>query len=276
MNWIINIIISSYDGEAYLRDQLASLFAQSVQDFTVLIRDDGSADNTLAIIAEYQMLYPNRIRLVSGSSENLGSRKSFMKLLEHADAPYIMLCDQDDVWGSDKIEVSLTKIREMEKNHGADKPLLVFTDMRVVDGELNVIHESFWKYQKLDPEIAHDWKKLLAQNVITGCTMIMNRAAREVSLPFAVPTMMHDHWIGVNVAKYGKVGYLDAPTVLYRQHGANVEGAHRYGWSYVLQKLKNIDESIRKLYRSAVHFDVSFVLLLIYKFTINIERILKR
>lgn len=272
----IIILLSTYNGSQYLPELLASLEVQSNQNWKLLVRDDGSTDKTIQIIESFQLHYPNKIRLIRDHGANLGCSKSFMKLLEYADSEYIMFCDQDDVWLSDKIEKSLAKIQELEYYYDSDTPLLVFTDMKIADRDLNIIHDSFWHYQRLDSDITKDWKKLLAQNVITGCTIIMNQAAKKVSLPFALEEMLHDHWIGVNVAKYGKIDYIDAPTLLYRQHCANVEGAHSFTYLYIIQKIKNIKIPIKKLYQSASFFkEVSFIELLAYKLKINIERLLK-
>lgn len=270
---MIKVLMATYNGAAFLPVQLDSLFQQSFQDWSLLVHDDNSTDETATIIRHYAKRYPEKITFLDDKISYHSASANFAFLLEQSDTDYIMLCDQDDFWLPEKIGKSIAKIREMETMHGADTPLLVFSDMRVVDRELNVLHESFWRYQKLDPQIAHDWERLLAQNVITGCTIIINRAARDVSLPFGIETMMHDHWIGVNVAKHGRIGYIDEPTVLYRQHGSNVEGAHRYGWQYVVRKIKSLRTPLQKLYWSAHFFGVPFGRVLMHKIAINIKRL---
>ena len=269
MNKII-ILLSTYNGEKYLNQQLDSIFSQTYKNFEIIARDDGSQDKTVKILHSYNIT-------IIDSKNNLGAKDSFEFLLDYAiqnsNSDYFMFCDQDDIWLPNKIESSLAEIKELEKVYGKEFPLLVFTDMKVVDKDLKVENDSFWKHQKLNPNISNDWQKLLAQNVITGCTMIFNRASAQISLPFSLHDMLHDHWIGVNVSKYGKVVHLDIPTVLYRQHGNNVEGAHRYGWVYVAHKLNNLGLPIKKLYRYANYFEVSFVKLLFYKLIINLKRL---
>lgn len=270
---MIDILISTYNGEKFISQQLDSLIAQTIQDFVVLIRDDGSTDSTVDIIKEYESKYPDKIVLIQDSLGNLGSSKSFMKLLEYSNKEYIMFCDQDDIWLPNKIELSLSKIKELEDVFSKDIALLVFTDLMVVDQDLNIISKSFRFYQKLDPQISADWKKLLAQNVVTGCTMIINKKAKEVSLPYLLETMMYDHWISVNVAKYGKIGWIDIPTVLYRQHRNNVAGAHKYGPKYILNKLRNIDKILNYLSEASKYFEkVSFIELILTKTLINFKR----
>lgn len=270
---MINILISTYNGEKFISEQLDSLIEQTVQDFVVLIRDDGSTDSTVDIIKEYENRYPDKIIFIHDNLGNLGSSKSFMKLLEYSDKEYIMFCDQDDIWVPNKIELSLNKIKELEGIFSKDIPLLVFTDLMVVDENLNIISKSFRFYQKLDPQISTNWKKLLAQNVITGCTMIINRKAKEVCLPYLSEIMMYDHWIGVNVAKYGKIGWIDIPTVLYRQHRDNVAGAHKYGIKYIANKLRNIDKILNYLSEAPKYFEkVSFIELILTKAIVNFKR----
>lgn len=270
----INILLTIYNGNKYLNEQLNSLFNQTYQNFKILIRDDNSTDNSIEIIKKFQKEYPNKIKLITDNLGNLGSSKSFIKLLEYSDNGYIMFCDQDDVWLPNKIELSLQKIKELENETKADIPLLVFTDLHVVDQNLKIIENSFWEYQKLIPKITKNWKMLVAQNVITGCTIMMNRRAKEVSLPFTLDMMIHDQWIGVNVAKYGKIDYIKEQTILYRQHGSNVAGAHRYGLTYIKNKLQDIRKIIYYQVKASKHFEETNVMELIYlKIIINIKRI---
>ena len=268
----ISILLSTYNGEKYLKEQLDSLFLQTYNDFNILIRDDGSTNKTKYILNEYEKNYPNKVQIIEDGIGNLGSSKSFMKLLEYSsDCEYVMFCDQDDVWLPEKIEMSINKIKELEVESNKNIPLLVFTDLTVVDEKLNIINKSYWNYQKLIPSITNDWKKLLSQNVITGCTIIMNKKAKEVCLPFTLEMMIHDQWIGVNVSKYGKIGYLNEQTILYRQHGNNVEGAHNYGIKYVLNKLMKLQNNFAYFKAASNHFkDITIFKLTVNKIFINI------
>ena len=271
------ILLSTYNGEKYIKEQLDSLLSQTRKNFEILIRDDGSSDNTINIILEYQKKYPKEIRYIKDDLGNLGSSKSFIKLLEYSDSEYIMFCDQDDIWLPEKIEKSINKIKELEVESNKNIPLLVFTDLTVVDEKLNIINKSYWNYQKLIPSITNDWKKLLSQNVITGCTIIMNKKAKEVCLPFTLEMMIHDQWIGVNVSKYGKIGYLNEQTILYRQHGNNVEGAHNYGIKYVLNKLMKLQNNFAYFKAASNHFkDITIFKLTVNKIFININRLIRK
>lgn len=276
-NQNVDILLATYNGEKYLKEQIDSLLSQTYQDFKILVRDDNSKDSTINIIQEYEKAYPEKIKLIQDDFGNLGSSKSFMKLLECSDSEYIMFCDQDDVWMPNKIELSLQKMIELENESKIDIPLLVFTDLHVVDESLKIIENSFWKYQKLIPKTAKDWKKLVAQNVITGCTIMMNKKAKEVSLPFVLDMMIHDQWIGVNVAKYGKIEYIDKQTIFYRQHGNNVAGAHNYGLKYISSKLMQIKKILNYFQQASSYFkEISILEIIFYKIQINISRLVTK
>jgi hypothetical protein len=138
-----------------------------------------------------------------------------------------MFSDQDDIWLADKIEISIKRMVELEKKHGKTTPILVHTNLRVVNDNLETVAESFWKYQLLDPGVT-SLNRLLIQNNITGCTMIMNKALRDKSLPIPDGVMMHDWWIALVAASCGVIDHLPQATMLYRQHGGNVEGAKEW------------------------------------------------
>ncbi len=144
----INILLSTYNGSKYLKEQLDSLLSQTYKDIEIIVRDDGSSDDTLDILKSYD------IKLLE-TKQNLGAMGSFAELLSYAvansDSEYFMFCDQDDVWNSQKIEKTLEKMQGMEEKFG-DIPLLVHTDLEVVDEELNTINSSFMKYQNINPK----------------------------------------------------------------------------------------------------------------------------
>lgn len=231
--------MSTHNGAAYLAAQLDSILSQDFTGFRVLIRDDGSSDETVSIVEKYAAV-DDRIAILRSGGENLGASASFMNLVSGSDADHLMFADQDDVWLPGKISKTREKMLSLEEGSGENTPLAVFTDLEVVDANLKIVNPSFWNYQRLDPDISRDWKSLLAQNVVTGCTMMMNRAAKTVVLPYALPEMMHDHWCAARIAKFGRVHYLSEPTVLYRQHSANVEGAKNFGPFYAFSKMPGL------------------------------------
>jgi hypothetical protein len=147
-----------------------------------------------------------------------------------------MFCDQDDVWLPRKIELTLQKMDAMEKTYGQDTPLLIYTDMKVVDDDLSVIAKSFWRHQAFNPNIGKSLSRFLVSNVATGCTVMINRKLKDVALPLPQEAMMHDWWVGLVSSALGKNDYLNEATVLYRQHASNVVGAK---WNLNLKTLAN-------------------------------------
>lgn len=227
----IDVLMATYNGEKYIETQIQSLLNQTDQNFCLYICDDHSKDNTKAIIEKYAKDYPEKIKIIV-SEKNLGAIQNFSFLLNHSmnhsKADYVMFADQDDIWMKDKIEKSLAKMKHLEKVHGKDLPLLVHTDLTVVDQNLNILGQSFWKYTHLKPFSFHTTNRFLVQNVVTGCTMMLNRQLCQLSLPVPNEALMHDWWIALTAATFGKIGIVNEPTILYRQHGSNTLGAKKF------------------------------------------------
>ena len=139
---MIAILMSTYNGEKYLREQIESLFVQTEKGWKLYVRDDGSKDSTMEILSEYEQRYPNKVCVVRDIPQNLGAGESFMHLLGVTDAEYYMFSDQDDVWMPDKIERTYSKLLSLEKQYGSNIGIGVFTDLTLVDAELNVGEEK--------------------------------------------------------------------------------------------------------------------------------------
>jgi len=146
----IDVLLATYNGARYLRPQIESILGQQEVSFRILVRDDGSVDETPAVIEHYTRMRPDRIIRVSGS-DHLGAVGNFACLLREAKAPYAALSDQDDVWAPHKLRTLLGVMRGLESRHGADTPLLVHSDLTVVDDMLRERHSSFWRYSGFDP-----------------------------------------------------------------------------------------------------------------------------
>ena len=228
----ISILLSTYKGSRYLKNQLDSLMAQTYKVFDIIARDDGSSDSTLKILKSYDVE-------VLDINQNLGAKGSFSELLSYAvansDSEYFMFCDQDDVWHDKKVEKTLAKMEEMEKEFG-NIPLLVHTDLEVVDEKLNTINSSFMNFQKINPGI-NKFHNLLIQNAITGCTVMINRKLAQMCLPIPDKAIMHDWWIGLVASQFGKIGYLNESTIKYRQHKSNTIGAKGFDINFVLKSI---------------------------------------
>jgi len=272
----ITICLSTYNGAKHIEQQLDSILNQTYSDWLLKIRDDGSVDGTFEILQNYAQNYGDKIQIIGNGKENIGVAQSFAKLIESCSTDYIMLCDQDDVWFNDKVERSFNAIKKLETKTAQQKPLLVFADAKVVDENLNVLDNSFWKTQKITPEICSDYKKLLALNVVTGCTVIFNRFLTPYILPMPNFLSVHDGWIAVNAAYYGKLDYIQDPTMLYRQHSTNVFGAHKIGYSYFLSKMNFQGFRNLRRYVKSFSFKVPLIQIILYKIYFSALRILKK
>jgi glycosyltransferase involved in cell wall biosynthesis len=231
----IEVALATYNSEPFLEALLDSLFAQSRQDFTLVVADDDSSDSTPDIIATYSENYPGRIRVVPRDGRHRGVIGNFDRVLAHSSADYIFLCDHDDVWLPHKIERTLEAMHVLEARHGPEAPLLVHTDLVVTDAELRVINKSLIDYSGIDPRRS-DPVRLLLANVVTGCTTLLNRALCLQARPIPGNAMMHDHWLALVAATTGAIGYVDERTILYRQHGGNTLGANGRRTAAFLQR----------------------------------------
>lgn len=236
------ILLAAYNGALHLAAQLDSLLAQTHTDWQLLARDDGSTDATPAILADYRDRFPDRIAVVPDDDRNLGPCGNFALLMARADAGYLMFCDQDDVWLPQKIERTLAAMRELEARCGEGLPLLVHTDLKVVDAELRPVADSLWRFQRSDPRGGTALNRLLVQNAVTGCSVMVNRHLRDLALPLPTEAVMHDWWLALVAAAFGAIGQVPETTVLYRQHGKNDTGARQWDVGYAGEQLTRLGE----------------------------------
>ena len=243
---MITVLLAVYNGEKYLKEQIESILNQSVKDVKIVIRDDGSTDNSGEIITSYCNEFPDKISCIKGEATG-SAQKNFAELLKNCDSDYIMFSDQDDVWLCDKIEKTYNVMVKAELN--SQTPVLVHTDLKVVDDKLCEISPSFFDFQKL---IQKDitLPKLLVQNYVTGCTIMINRALKEKCGDIPDDCIMHDWWLALVAILFGKLVCVDEATMLYRQHAANQVGAKAaYGLSFIKRKLATLDK-VRENYNA--------------------------
>ena len=232
----VDILLATYNGEKYIREQIDSILNQTYKEFRLLISDDGSTDGTRDILNEYKAK-DDRIEIFM-QEENLGVVKNFEFLLKKVEAKYYMFSDQDDIWKDEKIEKSLNKIEE-----GFD---LVYSDLEVVDENLNVTYESYWKLKGIYKKIKkyNNFESLYLNNFITGCTVISKKELIDsfMPLPNISKFVLHDYWISLIISQNGKIAYIEEPLIKYRQHKNNKVGSKKKS-----DELKSIDE-IRSLF----------------------------
>lgn len=232
------ILLAAYNGEAYIRLMVDSVLSQDYQDIRLVVSDDNSSDHTQTILAEYAASFPDKITHYQSGRHFGCAQTHFLHLLsKFHDAPYIMFCDQDDVWHSSKVRKTLGKMKDTESS--GEIPAMVHTDLRVVDRKLCEISPSFCIHSGLDGDRL-GLNQLLVQNVVTGCTMMINHALAELvcrDIPKDA-MLMHDWWIALLAAACGNTGFLNEATIDYRQHGNNSVGAKNVrSASYLLSRL---------------------------------------
>ena len=234
----VDILLGTYNGATFLPEQIDSILKQSFTDWKLIIRDDGSSDGTTEILLNYQSRYPQKIILLENDNQNIGVVSNFSQLLETSTAPYIMFCDQDDIWLPKKVALTLNEMLRLEKSN-PNIPLLVHTDLKVVDTNLDTLSDSYWSYQGINPDY-NTLNRLLIQNVITGCTIMVNKQLAHLSLPIPKKVVMHDWWLGLVASSFGQIHHLRIPTVLYRQHNSNDTGATPFNLDTVLTQFQNL------------------------------------
>lgn len=220
--------MATFNGEKFISEQLNSILGQTTQNWTLLVRDDGSYDKTVDIVGEYARI-DSRIILLKDDYGNIGVNANFSKLLNFAstyiDSQYFCFADQDDVWFPNKLEVMLSELIQVESSKNITIPTLVYSDLEVVDSKLNVINKSFMKYQGIYPPKNHPLGLLIVQNLVTGCACMFNRSLLQMSIPIPDDALVHDWWFALCSAIYGHLIYINQPLVKYRQHPNNQIGA---------------------------------------------------
>lgn len=275
---MITILLATYNSEKYIHAQINSLLCQTYRDWRLVIRDDLSTDGTFAILQEYEEKYPDKISILDNRGVSKRAYLNFIELLKNTDSEYYMFCDHDDVWLHDKIEVSINRMNSLESSN-PEKPILVHTDMRVVDQNLNIINNSFWDYTKLLPEKT-GFVDLVCCNSVNGCTILFNNKAKAFALRHVGHATMHDMLLAQTVAALGGiVSAVNMPTVLYRQHIDNVVGAHERNFEYYLKKIRNIKavyaDNLKCWHLSRQIKNYSLVYYLFVKIKINIIKVMK-
>jgi glycosyltransferase involved in cell wall biosynthesis len=231
----VDVLLATYNGAAYLPELLRSISDQDFTGWRLVVGDDHSSDATGEILAALAAEDPQRLRVLPSGEERFGARGNFGRLCEASTAPYAMFCDQDDVWLPGKIALTLARMRELEAESGAETPILVHTDLSVVDARLGPISSSLWRYQRLDPRLTSP-RHIAVQNHITGCAVMVNRALLKLALPIPPEAIMHDWWLALVASVHGRISAIDRPTILYRQHGGNSLGAKRWGLRLIVDR----------------------------------------
>jgi len=268
---MISILMGTYNGQAYIAEQVKSILDQSHQDFVLHINDDVSTDQTFDIAQQFASEFPEKITVTQNPVNSGCAKHNFIDLMIRIKDDYVMLCDQDDVWLPDKIELTLKEMQKMEFQYGSSTPILVHSDLRVVSEDLSsVISPSFRKAMGADYTRVK-LREQIIQNTLTGCTAMYNRSLANMIEREPEFMVMHDWWLMLMASAFGKIGVLDNQTVLYRQHNNNVVGAFDVRTlSYKINKLRRfaeIKKALNETYLQAGSFLNS------YKYRLTNEQI---
>jgi len=215
----VDIVMATFDGARHLPEQLRSLQAQTHARWRLLVRDDGSGDQTREVLERFAAQDP-RIRIVADGAGRLGPSTGFARLLQRSGLADAVLCaDQDDVWHPRKIERLLVALEE--RRRGGLPALLVCSEAVPVDAELRVLASSFGDWAGLRPPTS-GWRWLLVQNHVPGCTVLTTRALRRLALPIPPEALMYDWWLALVAAHHRGLVTVPEPLMLYRRH----DGVH--------------------------------------------------
>lgn len=215
----VDVAMATYNGGLYLREMLDSIVGQTHSNVRVLLSDDGSSDDTCDIAQEYRGLM--NLELLEGASRK-GVLRNFETAISATDASYVALCDQDDFWMKDKLSLLLRRLQELEVEYGPSTPLLVFSDVEVVDEKLRTLKKSMFD-KSIKDKAASIFEDFFFSSHVPGCAVMFNRKLLDLALPFP-DVRIHDLWLIQLASIFGHVSYVDQPLVKYRQHENNVIG----------------------------------------------------
>lgn len=220
----IDILMATYNGSEYLHEQIDSIFHQTEKDWHLIIRDDGSNDDTPSLLVELAKQHPNKITVVQDSKGNLGPLSNFNELCQYSTAPYCSFSDQDDIWLPDKLSRAFEEMQILENNSSPNAPLMVYADRSIIDSKGKAVVDSYYKHQNIDADSYSRLANNLGFCVAAGSTMLVNRILLEKSHPIPKQARMHDTWIELIATGLGNKTYFDEVALSYRRHDNNVSG----------------------------------------------------
>ncbi len=254
---MISIALCTYNGAEYIEELLDSINNQTVLPTELVVQDDKSSDQTIEIIERFKERAKFPV-LIDVNNNNLGVIKNFELAMNRCTSQYIAFSDQDDVWKPNKLEVTLQEMQRQEQLYGENTPILVHTDLEIVDSQLQSIAPSMMQYQHIQNESSMDdaVRVLLAQNYVTGCTMLCNQSLLKIAVPLPNGIIMHDWWLALIAALYGHIGFIKDSTILYRQHCVNQVGAKSYVSTSSVARLLRLDGVINSIRKTIVQSNI--------------------
>lgn len=220
---LVSVVMATYNGAPFLRQQLDSILGQTYGNLEVIVSDDGSSDGTVDILDEYAA--KSTLRWYVNETKR-GPRSNFANALTDVLGEYVAFSDQDDVWKPTKIEDCVGALQAVERVHGEDTPILVYTDLELVDADLTPIAPSFYKFLGRNPRL-NTLNRMLSGSIVAGCSTLCNLALVRAAMPIPDEAIMHDTWFALVACTLGRLEFLNMPTSLYRQHGGNAVGVEK-------------------------------------------------
>lgn len=222
----IDILLATYNGEKYLREQLSSIENQTYTNWHLIVRDDVSKDKTIEILEDFKKRNSSKVTIINDGVSSGCAKNNFFKLMNFSENEYIACCDQDDIWLENKLEIMYQEIKKLELENSKDIPLLVHCDLCVVDQNMKVIADSMFDYSLFNKS-ADSINYYLLENYVTGCAMMFNKKLKSYMLKNydLEKIYMHD-WLAALIAYgLGKGRLINKSLIKYRQHGNNTLGA---------------------------------------------------
>lgn len=257
----VDVLLATYNSAAYLAPMLESLAAQSWRDFRLVVSDDGSTDATEALIDAHRSAFANPVLFRRRVDPTGGAAGNFSSLLAACDADIAFLADHDDVWAPDKVEKAVARLQAEAQTAGADAPILLHGDLRVIDAEGREIAPSYWRFKSIRPDYGARLNTALMHATVTGCTAALNRALLDRLRATPPDAIMHDWWINLVAVVFGRVIWDPEPRILYRVHGRNASRPTRVTPRGMLSRFDRIADLRRTLGR---RFDQAEALLAAY------------
>ncbi|MCF0128675.1 MAG: glycosyltransferase family 2 protein [Pseudobutyrivibrio sp.] len=248
---MIHIILCTFNGQEFIKQQMDSILMQSNQDWTLHVFDDGSTDDTLEIIKGYSSKLSARLKIHKGQQAGsaktnfMGGILSVKRYMIEGD--YVMLCDQDDVWLPRKIETTLNRMKKLEWETETDcldvtkTPLLVFTDSTLVDEKNDAIHPSFMGSMGFDMSQL-SFANFLMENKVQGSTTMFNKALADLVTFIPEHMDMHDWWLALIASARGRISFVSESTMYYRQHSKAVTSEKMSFWRDIKWKFMNLSK----------------------------------
>ena len=239
------VLMSTYNGEKYIEEQLDSIISQTYNNIEILIRDDGSKDSTVEIVQKYINSNKN-IVLIKG--ENIGFINSFFELIKKADnnADYFAYCDQDDIWMEDKIKRAVSFMENSDSN----KPVLYFSNSDYYDSDMNFLKTA-------EKNKIYSFRNSLVECVTQGMTMVINKQTKElIAKDRPQNCLYHDWWTYMICSGFGEIIYDEKSLVKYRRHNKSVTVEGKSSLQLLIWRIKEffIGKSLNKIKKQWIDY----------------------